>query len=66
MSRGAQRTTRQLTDQQLADHVCEPAIVGTARRPQCLGQTCGVDFRYWTVTVAVEVVRPNSFVALSV
>jgi hypothetical protein len=24
------------------------------------------DFRYWTVTVAVEVVRPNSFVALSV
>jgi hypothetical protein len=24
------------------------------------------DFRYWTVTVAVEVVRPNSFVALSI
>jgi hypothetical protein len=41
---------------------------GSAAKPAdttCRG-FAAADFRYWTVTVAVEVVRPNSFVALSV
>jgi hypothetical protein len=71
----AQQNQITFANQQLKEQLAGLSALGQTYGvdTNLLGKAVGVpagfaaaDFRYWTVTVAVEVVRPNSFVALSV
>jgi N-acetyl-beta-hexosaminidase len=71
----AQQNQITFANQQLKEQLAGLSALGQTYGvdTNLLGKAVGVpagfaaaDFRYWTVTVAAEVVRPNSFVALSV